>query len=56
MRFADPWLLLLLAIPTALALRLVLRRREPPPERIGFPALASRSMEQARRQWSMRSI
>jgi len=40
MRFADPWFLVLLALPAALALRLVLRRREPPTERIGFPALA----------------
>ena len=40
MRFADPWLLLLLVIPAALAIRLTLRRREPPPERLGFPALA----------------
>ena len=30
MRFADPWLLLLLVIPAALAIRLILRRREPP--------------------------
>ena len=39
MRFADPWLLLLLAVPAALALRLILRRQEPPQERIAFPAL-----------------
>jgi Ca-activated chloride channel family protein len=39
MRFADPGLLLLLAIPAAFAVRLVLRRREPPGERIGFSAL-----------------
>ena len=39
MRFADPWLLLLLAAPLWLAVRLVLRRRRPPAERIGFPAL-----------------
>jgi Ca-activated chloride channel family protein len=39
MRFADPWLLLLLAVPAALALRLILRRRRPPQERIAFPAL-----------------
>jgi Ca-activated chloride channel homolog len=38
MRFADPWLLLLLAIPAALAVRLFIRRRLPE-ERIGFPAL-----------------
>lgn len=39
MRFADPWFLLLLAVPLALAARLVLRRRRPPDQRIGFPAL-----------------
>jgi Ca-activated chloride channel homolog len=39
MRFADPWFLLLLALPVALAVRLVLRRRRPPELRIGFPAL-----------------
>ena len=39
MRFADPSLLVLLAIPAALAARLVLGRRRPPLERIGFPAL-----------------
>jgi Ca-activated chloride channel family protein len=39
MRFADPWWLLLLGAPLALALRLLLAQREPPPLRIGFPAL-----------------
>jgi Ca-activated chloride channel homolog len=39
MRFADPWWLLLLGIPLALAVRMLLARREPPPLRIGFPAL-----------------
>jgi Ca-activated chloride channel homolog len=39
MRFADPWLLVLLAVPAALALRLFLRRRRPPDQRIGFPVL-----------------
>jgi Ca-activated chloride channel homolog len=39
MRFADPWLLLLLAVPTALAVRLFLLRRRPPDQRIGFPVL-----------------
>lgn len=39
MRFADPWLLLLLAVPAALAVRLIVRRRQPPRERLGFPAL-----------------
>ena len=39
MRFADPWLLLLLAVPVGLAVRLILRRRLPPEERIGYPAL-----------------
>jgi Ca-activated chloride channel family protein len=39
MRFADPWLLVLLAIPVGLAVRMVLRRRLPPAARIGFPAI-----------------
>ena len=39
MRFADPWLLLLLVVPLALAVRRFLRRRLPPEERIGYPAL-----------------
>jgi Ca-activated chloride channel family protein len=39
MRFADPWLLLLLAAPAALAVRLFLQRRRPPDQRIGFPVL-----------------
>jgi len=39
MRFADPWLLLLLAVPAALAGRLFLHRRRPPDQRIGFPVL-----------------
>ena len=39
MRFADPWWLLLRGVPLALAVRLLLVRREPPPLRIGFPAL-----------------
>jgi Ca-activated chloride channel family protein len=39
MRFADPWLLVLLALPAALAVRLFLRRRRPPEHRIGFPVL-----------------
>jgi Ca-activated chloride channel family protein len=39
MRFADPWFLLLLAAPLALAWRQWSRRRRPPAERIGFPAL-----------------
>jgi Ca-activated chloride channel family protein len=38
MRFADPWLLILLAVPLALAVRLLLRGRLPA-ERIGFPVL-----------------
>jgi Ca-activated chloride channel family protein len=39
MRFADPWLLLLLAIPVGLAVRLFVRRDRPPEQRIGFPVL-----------------
>lgn len=40
MRFADPWLLLLLVGPLALAWRAWAGRRRPPAERIAFPALA----------------
>ena len=39
MRFADPWLLVLLTFPAALSIRLFLRRRRPPGRRIGFPVL-----------------
>lgn len=39
MRFADPWLLVLLAVPLGLVARLILRRGRPPEERIGFSAL-----------------
>jgi Ca-activated chloride channel homolog len=39
MRFADPWLLVFLAVPLAYGWRTWSRRRRPPPERIGFPAL-----------------
>jgi Ca-activated chloride channel family protein len=39
MRFADPGFLLLLGVPLALAWRQWARRRRPPAERIGFPAL-----------------
>ena len=39
MRFGDPWLLLFLALPAALAVRLFLRRGRPPDQRIGFPVL-----------------
>ena len=55
MRFADPWLLLLLAIPAALTIRLILRRREPPPERLGFPALAFLASEPSppRARWRL---
>jgi Ca-activated chloride channel family protein len=49
MRFADPWLLLLLAVPTGLAVRLVLRRRLPA-ERIGFPVLGFLAGEPASRR------
>ncbi len=40
MRFADPWLLALLALPLGRGAWLWWRRRRPPAERIGFPALA----------------
>ncbi|HEX3235130.1 MAG TPA: VWA domain-containing protein [Gemmatimonadales bacterium] len=39
MRFADPGFLLLLAFPLGYAAWRWLRRRQPPPERIGFPGL-----------------
>ena len=39
MRFADPWFLFLLLVPLGLAWRSWRRRRRPPAERIGFPAL-----------------
>ncbi len=45
MRFADPWLLLLLLAPGVLALRLFLRRGQPPGQRIGFPVLGFFSAE-----------
>ena len=55
MRFADPWLLLLLAIPVAMAVRLILRRRQPPEERIGFPTLELLTSEPTprRARWRM---
>ena len=49
MRFADPWLLVLLAVPVALAIRHFLRRRRPPDQRIGFPALGFLDAEPAGR-------
>jgi Ca-activated chloride channel family protein len=54
MRFADPWLLLLLAVPIGLAVRLVLRRRAPA-ERIGFPVLGFLAEEPAspRARWRL---
>ncbi len=56
MRFADPWLLVLLAIPAALAARLFLRRRRPPLERIGFPALGFLGPEPAGRWGTWRLL
>jgi Ca-activated chloride channel family protein len=55
MRFADPWFLLLLALPAALAVRLVLRRRRPPDQRIGFPVLEFLATEPAdgRARWRL---
>ena len=50
MRFADPWLLLLLVIPVGLAVRLFLRRRQPPEARLGFPALGFLAAEPAARR------
>jgi Ca-activated chloride channel family protein len=49
MRFADPWLLILLAVPAALAARLLLRRRRPPDQRIGFPVLGFLATERPSR-------
>ena len=40
MRFADPFLLLLLILPLAYALHGWARRRRVPPDHLGFPALA----------------
>jgi Ca-activated chloride channel homolog len=56
MRFADPWLLLLLAIPVAQALRLILRRRRPPERRIGFSALEFLFTEPASRRARWRQL
>jgi Ca-activated chloride channel family protein len=54
MRFADPWLLLLLAVPAALAARLLLRRHRPPEQRIGFPVLEFLAAEPSRRaRWRL---
>jgi Ca-activated chloride channel family protein len=39
MRFADPWLLLLLLAPLVYAWKAWINRRQPPASRIGFPAL-----------------
>jgi Ca-activated chloride channel family protein len=39
MRFADPWVLLLLLVPLWYGWRTLGRRRAPPMDRIGFPAL-----------------
>lgn len=50
MRFADPWLLLLLAIPVGLAGRLFLRRRRPPEARLGFPVLGFLAAEPVARR------
>jgi Ca-activated chloride channel family protein len=49
MRFADPWLLLLLSVPAALGVRRVLRRGRPPEQRIGFPVLGFLAGEPAGR-------
>ena len=53
MRFADPWFLLLLAVPAALGLRMVLRRRRAPAQRIGYPVLGFLAGEPAspRARW-----
>ena len=55
MRFADPLVLVLLLAPLWLGWRAWSRRRRPPAERIGFPALGFlagvSSARQARRRW-----
>ena len=55
MRFADPFYLVLLLVPLALAVRAWRARRQPPAERIGFPALGfladAPAAPQARRRW-----
>ena len=56
MRFADPWFLLLLAIPAALAVRLLLRRHAPPAERIGFSALGFLEAEPTARRARWRQL
>jgi len=56
MRFADPWLLLLLAVPTALAVRLFLRRELPPERRIGFPTLGFLAAEPLSRRARWRLV
>jgi Ca-activated chloride channel family protein len=54
-RFADPWFLALLLLPLAHGWRMWAARRQPPPERIGFPALgflgAAPRSGQARWRW-----
>jgi Ca-activated chloride channel family protein len=54
MRFADPWLLLLLLVPVGLAVRLFLLRGRPPEHRIGFPALGFLSAGPAGRRGGWR--
>jgi Ca-activated chloride channel family protein len=54
MRFADPWLLLLLLVPIGLAVRLV--RRRLPAERIGFPVLGFLAGEPASRRARWRLV
>ncbi len=53
MRFADPWVLPLLAVPAALGLRMVLRRSQAPAQRIGYPVLGFLAGEpaSARARW-----
>jgi Ca-activated chloride channel family protein len=56
MRFADPWLLLCLAMPVGLALRLAVRRRLPPDARIGYPAIGFLPPDRAGRRARWRSL
>jgi Ca-activated chloride channel family protein len=55
MRFADPWFLVLLTVPVGLAVRLFLRRGQPPEQRIGFPVLGFLGGEPAspRARWRL---
>ncbi len=56
MRLADPWFLLLLAVPLALAIRMIVWRRRAPEQRLGFPALHFLDAEPAARRARWRLV